>query len=367
VIALELSPDVPVSRLVERALAAEDAGFETAFVSHHYNNRDQFSALATMAAATDDLRLGPGVTNPYETHPVTLASRMATLEEFSDGRGVFGIGPGDAATLRNLGIDRDRPLRRVLEAFRVAQRLWNGETVDHDGTFRAADASLNYDPRPGADAGPTSGTDDGTESPPRAGTDDGTRTPAGPGGDATPETESIPVYVGAQGPDMTRMAAKHADGVLFNGAHPRDYEWARARVDEGLAERPDGRDAFDLAAYASVSIAADADAARSAARYPVAFVVGSAPNPVLDRHGVDRDAAREVGAAVEAGAFSEGAGLVTERMLEAFSIAGTATQVERQVEAVLTEADSFVAAAPLGPDPATAIELLGAVLPTSCE
>jgi hypothetical protein len=96
---------------------------------------------------------------------------------------------------------------------------------------------------------------------------------------------------------MVRMAAKHADGVLYNGAHPRDYEWAAERVAEGLDARPDDRGEFDFAAYAPVSVAGDREAAREVARYPVAFVVGSAPDPVLDRHGIDRETAREVGEA----------------------------------------------------------------------
>jgi len=316
--AVELTPEYPVEALVEQAVAAEAAGFDAAFVSHHYNNRDQFAALTAMAGATDDIDLGPGVANPYETHPVTLASRMATLDEYSDGRGRFGIGPGDASTLANLGYDPESPLRRVLESFKVAQRLWAGETVDHDGTFDASGASLNY------------------------------------------EVGSIPVYVGAQGPHMTRMAAKHADGVLYNGAHPRDYEWASERVAEGLADRPDERGEFDFAAYASVSVAEQREPAREAARFPVAFVVGGAPPPVLKRHDIDREAAETVGDAVERGEFRAAAEAVTPAMLDAFCIAGTPEDVEERVEKLLEYADSFVAAAPLGPDVEEAIGLLGA-------
>ena len=315
--AVELTPEQPVATLAEFGETAEAAGFDAAFVSHHYNNRDQFAALTAIAGATDGIDLGPGVANPYETHPVTLASRMATLDEYSDGRGVFGLGPGDASTLSNLGFDPESPLRRVLETFKVAQRLWDGERVDHDGTFAAEDASLNYD--------------------------------AG----------EIPVYVGAQGPHMTSMAAKHADGVLFNGAHPRDYEWASDRVAAGLDDRPDHRGDFDVAAYASVSVAEDGAAAREAARIPVAFVAGGAPSPVLERHDVDRAAANEVGEAVSAGEFREAAGLVTDAMLNAFCIAGTPEEVTEEIDAVLAYADSFVAAAPLGPDVERAIELLG--------
>ncbi|PSQ57096.1 MAG: 5,10-methylenetetrahydromethanopterin reductase [Halobacteriales archaeon SW_9_67_25] len=317
---IELTPEHPVSAVADRAARAEVAGFDTVFVSHHYNNRDEFVALAAIAAATDSARLGPGITNPYETHPVALASRVATVDEFAGGRGVFGVGAGDRSTLANLGYRHERPLRRVLETMQVARRLWDGETVDHDGTFRADGAALNY------------------------------------------EAGSVPVYVGAQGPHMTRMAAKYADGVLFNGAHPRDVEWARERVDEGLADRPDDRGEFDFAVYASVSVAETREAAREAARPPVAFIAGGAPDPVLDRHDIDRERAAAVGEAISAGEFTDAFERVTPAMLEAFCIAGTPATVADRVEDILTVADSLVAASPLGPD-AAAIDLAGEALP----
>jgi 5,10-methylenetetrahydromethanopterin reductase len=324
-IGVELTPEIPVSRLTDLSVTAESAGFDSVFVSHHYNNRDEFVALAQIAAATDEIALGPGITNPYETHPVTLASRMATLDEFADGRGLFGIGPGDRSTLANLGYDHDSALRRVLETMQVARRLWAGERVDHDGTFAAVDAGLNY------------------------------------------EAGEIPVYVGAQGPHMTRMSAKYADGILFNGSHPRDIAWARERVDEGLTDRPEERGSFDLAAYASVSVAPDATSAREAARPPVSFIAGGAPPPVLDRHGIDHDRAAEIGDEIAAGAFTDAFDLVTESMLDAFCIAGTPETVSDRVGAILDTADSVVLGAPLGPDLEAALELTGASLPTSPE
>ena len=217
---IELTPEQPPARLASYAETAEDAGFGAIFVSHHYNNRDEFLALSEIARATERIDLGPGITNPYETHPVTLASRMATLDELAAGRGLFGVGPGDPSTLANLGFEQERPLRRVLETLQTARRLWDGERVDHDGTFSADDAGLNYG------------------------------------------TGEIPVYVGAQGPHMTRMAARYADGVLYNGSHPKDIAWASERVAEGVAERPEDRGEFDFAAYASVSVAADGERAR---------------------------------------------------------------------------------------------------------
>ena len=317
--AIELTPEHPVETLADFAVDAETAGFDGVVASHHYNNRDQFMALTAMAQATEELLLGPGIANPYETHPVTLASRVATLSELSDGRAIFGVGPGDQATLSNLGLDHDRPLRRVLETFKIAQDLWDGQRVDHDGTFEAHDAGLNYD-----------------------------------AGD-------IPVYVGAQGPHMTRMAAKHADGALYNGAHPKDLEWASEQVQKGKADRPEERGDFDLAAYASVSIAEDAEVAREAARIPVAFIAAGSPPPVLDRHGIDRDRAEQVGDTISAGDFGEASEAVSEAMIDAFCLAGTPETVTRQTEDLLDHADSVIFASPLGPDVSSAIDLLGAV------
>jgi 5,10-methylenetetrahydromethanopterin reductase len=313
---IELTPEHPIDRTVDLGTAAEAAGYDTLFISSHYNNRSPFAVLSRLAAATDEVRLGPGVVNPLERHPVTLASEVATVAEASDGRAVFGIGPGDPSTMRNLGLGDDRGLRTVLEAFKIADRLWDGERVTHDGTFEADDAGLNFDvPGP------------------------------------------IPTYVGGEGPHMCKMSAKHADGILFNGSHPDDLRWARDQVEDGLADRLDGLGEFDLAAYASVSVADDADAAREAARPPVAFIAAGAAPPVLSRHGLDADRAEAVGDAISAGDFETAFGLVTPAMIDAFCITGTVEAVADRMAAVLDHADSIVVGSPIGPDLDTAIDL----------
>ncbi|AEH38019.1 5,10-methylenetetrahydromethanopterin reductase [Halopiger xanaduensis] len=311
---IELTPEHPPNRIADLAALAEDEGFDLALSSSHYFNRDPFVVLSRMAAATDEIRLGPGVVNPYETHPVKLAAQTATIDEVSDGRAVFGVGAGDRSALANLGVDRDRPLRRVLETFDVARDLWAGETVTHEGTFTARDASLNLDER------------------------------------------EIPVYVGAQGPHMLRMSAKHADGVLINAAHPRDLEWAAGELERGLAERPEDRGAFESLAFASVSVAGAEDDAREAARPPVAFIVGGAAEPVLERHDIDRDAAGAVSEALEQGDLGEAFDRVTPAMIDAFCIAGTTETVAERFEAAVEYVDGIVVGSPLGPDLEDAIE-----------
>ena len=319
-IGIELTPEHPVERMGALGAAAEAAGFEAALASCHYNNRDPFVALSRIARETESIALGPGVANPYETHPVSLASRVATLSEASGGRAVFGIGPGDRSTLASLGVEGERPLRRVLEAFKVAQELFSGERVDHDGTFSAENAALNY------------------------------------------EVDEVPIYVGAQGPHMLRMSAKHADGVLYNGAHPDDVTWAAGQVERGLDERPEERGSFDFTVFASTSVATEREEAVEAARPPVAFIAAGAAPPVLDRHGIDAERAEEIGERLSAGSYTEAFSLVTEPMIEAFCVAGTPEEVEERFEEILETADGIVVGSPLGPELEEAISLTGNAL-----
>ena len=315
---IELTPEHDLHRLVDLGIRAESAGYDVVYSTCHYNNRDPWAFLSRLAAETDAVRIGPGVANPYETHPVTLASKVATLDEASAGRAVLGIGPGDPSTLANLGLADRRGLRPVLEAFKTAQRLWAGERVDHEGTFDANGAGLNFEPPQGAD---------------------------------------VPVHVGGEGPHMCRMAAKHADGLLYNGSHPDDLAWAREQVDDGLGERPDSRGEFELIAYAAVSIAEDGEAAREAARPPVAFITAGAAPPVLKRHGIDPDAAEAIGEHVSAGEFSEAFDRVSPEMVDAFCMAGTPETVRERAAAVAEYADGLVVGSPIGPDIETGIDL----------
>ncbi|MFW5917838.1 MAG: LLM class flavin-dependent oxidoreductase, partial [Halorubrum sp.] len=201
---------------------------------------------------------------------------------------------------------------------RVVGALWAGERVDHDGTFEASEAGLNYEPPQGGD---------------------------------------LPVHVGGEGPHMCRMAAKHADGLLYNGSHPTDLAWAREQVDDGLSDRPDHRGDFDLIAYAAVSVDEDEAVAREAARPPVAFITAGAAPPVLERHGIDPDAASAIGERVSAGEFSAAFESVTAEMVDAFCMAGSPETVRERAAAVAEHADGLVVGSPLGPNLEDAVDL----------
>ena len=75
----------------------------------------------------------------------------------------------------------------------------------------------------------------------------------------------LPVYLGALGPRMLRLAGEGADGVALNWCAPEQVAWSRERVAEGAREAGrDPRAAIPVAEYIRVCVDEDEHAARAA-------------------------------------------------------------------------------------------------------
>ena len=133
------------SELVTFAEHAEDAGFEFALISDHYHPWIEqqgespfvWGPLGAIAYATEDLRVGTGVTCPLiRIHPAIIAQAAATAASMFEGRFFLGLGTGERLNEHVLG-DRWPPhhvrLEMLEEAIDVMEDLWSGEMTNHDG------------------------------------------------------------------------------------------------------------------------------------------------------------------------------------------------------------------------------------------
>lgn len=133
--------------LVENAARAEEAGFEFALVSDHYHPWIErqgespfvWATLGGIANATDDLRVGTGVTCPtMRIHPAIIAQAAATAGAMFEGRFFLGVGTGERLNEHVLG-DGWPPhhvrVRMLKEAVDVIRELWTGEMTSHDGEY----------------------------------------------------------------------------------------------------------------------------------------------------------------------------------------------------------------------------------------
>jgi len=96
------------------------------------DSRDPFTNLSVLATVTKRLLLGPIAVNPFDMHPVRIASSLMTLNELANGRARIVIGGGGEA-LDAVGIKPLRRVRAVAECVDIIKAAASGEDVDYEG------------------------------------------------------------------------------------------------------------------------------------------------------------------------------------------------------------------------------------------
>ncbi len=275
--------------MVETARAAEAWGFEGMLLADSQNlNAEIWVELALAAAATERLRLGPGVTNPATRHPAVTASAAATLQVESGGRVVLGIGRGDSA-LRQIGREpvHVAELERALVAIQAYLR---GEDAELDG-FTGRLAWLA-----GAPAAP-----------------------------------KVPVAVAASGPHVIELAARHAEQVDFTlGAEPERLRWAAGVARAVSAE-------VSLGAFVNVAVDPDPARARELVRGSAAifarFSAEGAPPDGLSE--VTRAGIEEIAAGYDESKHGQASAVhassLADAFVERFAIAGDPERVTERL------------------------------------
>ena len=89
--------------------------------------------LGAIAPATDELRVGTGVTAPiHRMHPLVIAHAAATIETLMPGRFFLGLGTGERLNEAAMGEPWPPPLERrdmLCEAVDIIRALWGGGVV----------------------------------------------------------------------------------------------------------------------------------------------------------------------------------------------------------------------------------------------
>jgi probable F420-dependent oxidoreductase len=97
---------------------------------------DPFVLLAMMSSVTMSLKLGTAICLVPERHPLALAKEVATLDYFSGGRFLFGIGAGwQAEESEIMGVDFRRRWPITREYLRAMKELWTRPEASFEGQF----------------------------------------------------------------------------------------------------------------------------------------------------------------------------------------------------------------------------------------
>lgn len=188
---LRIMPSTDLRDVAACARAAEDAGFDVAWIGDsQLLARDVWAAMAMIADRTERIRIGSCVNTFEVRHPTVTASAAATVEEMAAGRVIIGVGTGDSA-VKTVGI-RPTKLSAMRENIALLRQLLLGDDVEIAGrTVRLRGA---------------------------------------PG-------HEMPIYIAATGPKALTLAGEVADGVIIlAGIAPHLIGRSVDRVREG-AER----------------------------------------------------------------------------------------------------------------------------------
>src|SRR6202050_5957652 len=97
---------------------------------------DPFVALAMAAAVTKNLRVATGICLVPERSAIVTAKEVATLDAFSNGRFLFGIGAGwlrEESEL--LGVDFPRRWTQTAEFIAAMRELWSKDEASFEGKY----------------------------------------------------------------------------------------------------------------------------------------------------------------------------------------------------------------------------------------
>jgi len=150
---LDENPTLAIRRDLELVEWLDRLGYDEAWIGEHHSGAYELIAspevfIAAAAERTKTIRLGTGVSSlPYH-HPFMLADRINQLDHMTQGRVMFGVGPGALSSDANMmGIPIDRQRDMMDEALGVIVRLLRGEEVTHDSDwFKLNRARLQMSP-----------------------------------------------------------------------------------------------------------------------------------------------------------------------------------------------------------------------------
>ena len=229
------------TQLLDFAVLAEKAGFDSVFVSDHlqpWNHEGGHAPaaipwLGALGARTERVILGTSVLTPtFRYHPGVIAQAFATLGVLFPGRIVLGVGTGEALNEVALGMpwpDPPERFARLKEALELIELLWREERVSFDGQFYSTENATIYD---------------------------------------RPETP-VPIYIGAAGPAATRLAGRVASGFITTSGKARELytETLLPALAEGLEKGGRSADQVDTLMEMKVSFDHDRERALQDTRY----------------------------------------------------------------------------------------------------
>lgn len=281
-----------LDQALERVNRADQLGYDSTYVTH-IAARDSLTVLMAYAAASERIKLGTGVLPIYSRTPVATAQAAATIDEYSGGRMVLGLGVSHAVTVENwYGVKLERPLKAMREYAAIVRACFRGEDPPDGEVFDTRFRFMGYEPRP-----------------------------------------DLPIYVAALSPKMLRLAGEIADGVMLwlcNPNYIRDFVMPEVRAGRERAGR--SLDGFDVVAAVPSAVTDDKASAYETMRADLLTYL-SLPfyRAMIERSGFGEDIAA-FDAAMQKGDVEGAKAAISDRFLDDLTAIGSPEEVRAGIQ-----------------------------------
>jgi F420-dependent oxidoreductase-like protein len=221
-----ISAGKSLDKALQRVEHADRLGFDAVYTTQ-LAGRDALTLLTAYASVSRRIRLGTGVAPIFARTPVAMAQTAASIDEFSGGRMVLGLGVSHQVTVENwYDAQISKPVAQMREYVGIVRSILRGEPPPQGEFFNTSFQFMGYEPRP-----------------------------------------ELPIYVAALSPNMLRLAGEIADGVMLwlcCPAYIRDV--VVPEVTKGRERAGKALAGFDVVAAVPVALTDDAEAVRAAMR-----------------------------------------------------------------------------------------------------
>jgi alkanesulfonate monooxygenase SsuD/methylene tetrahydromethanopterin reductase-like flavin-dependent oxidoreductase (luciferase family) len=280
-----------LDQAIERVRQAEAHGYDSAYVTH-IAARDSISVLMAYAAATERIKVGSGVLPIYSRTPVATAQQAATVDEYSGGRMVLGLGVSHQPTVEHwYQAKLERPVTAMREYVAILQALFAGQNPPEGEIFSTNFRFMGYEPRP-----------------------------------------DLPIYIAALSPRMLELAGEVADGVILWLCNP---EYVRRvvvpAVTRGRERAGRGLEGFDIVAAVPSAVTDDKEGTFAVMRSDLISYFGLPfYRAMIERSGFAEDVAA-FDAGMAQGDLDVAMRGISEDFLDALTAVGSADEVRSGV------------------------------------
>ena len=260
--------------IVEGIVAAEQAGIDCAWMTSGGAAPDPLAVFAAAAMRTSRIRFGTSIVPTFPRHPLALVQQAVVVDSLAPGRLRLGVGPSHKPAIEGTwGLPFERPLQHLREYLQILQAALREGKVDFTGKRLSAHAQVAGGP------------------------------------------SQVTVMASALRPNGFQVCGELADGAI-SWVCPLPYlrDVAVPAINEGAAKA--GRMSPPLIAHVPVAVSEDADAVRAAS----ARQIGLYPRvPFYSQMFQD------------AGFPEAKEGQLSDRMIDALVVHGSAEQVKERL------------------------------------